>query len=516
MIDFLVVGSGFGGSACALRLAEAGNRVAVLEQGRRFAPADFAKTNWDLPRWLWAPRLGMRGPFRMSFLPHVTALSGVGVGGGSLVYGNTLEQPGAPFFEARGWRGLADWEAELGPHYATARRMLGVAPNPRTTWPDEVLAEVARGLGRADAFAPTQTGVFFGEPGRTVPDPYFGGAGPARTGCTHCGACMLGCGVGAKNTLDRNYLYLAEARGAEVRPEHEVVWIAPVAGGYEVSARVGPATWGRRRRLERYRARHVVLAAGVLGTTRLLLRLQQSAAGLPKLSRALGREVRTNSEVLIGVVSRRRDRALSEGVAITSILRLDERSSIEPVRYPDGSGFFRLLALPHAGGSTFTGRLAGAAARVLREPVASARTLLVPDLARHSIILLYMRSDEGTLAIELAGERLRTRVTTGEAPRAALPEATALAEQVAERLDGYPISLFTELLFGVPTTAHILGGCTIAGSPEQGVVDAAQRVFGYPGLFVADGSVVPANPGVNPSLTITALAERAVACWAQS
>jgi cholesterol oxidase len=261
-------------------------------------------------------------------------------------------------------------------------------------------------------------------------------------------------------------------------------------------------------------ARNVVLAAGVLGTTRLLLRLRASAAGLPRLPAAVGRQVRTNSEVLLGVVTRRRDRSFADGVAITSILRLPDGSAVEPVRYPEGSGFFRLLVMPHAPGSTVPRRLAAALGRVLRQPAATARALLVRDYARHSLILLYMRAAEGTLALELGRwGKLGTRVAEGQAPTAALPEATAIAEDIARRVDGYPVSLFTEVLFGTPTTAHILGGCIIAETPQQGVVDAQHRVFEYPGLFVVDGSAVPANPGVNPSLTITAMAERAVECW---
>ena len=514
MIDYLVVGSGFGGSVAALRLAERGCRVTVLEQGRRFAPEDFAATNWDLRRWLWAPRLGLRGPFRMSFLRHVTALSGVGVGGGSLVYGNTLEHPGPAFFGAPRWAALAGWQAELAPHYETALRMLGASPNPRPSWGDELLGGLAADRGQAAGFGYTNTAVYYGESGSTVPDPYFAGEGPARTGCTHCGGCMVGCRVGAKNTLDRNYLYLAERRGVELRDQLEVVWIRPAPGGYEVSALEGPVTLGRRRPLRRFLARNVVLAAGVLGTTRLLLRLRASAAGLPRLPAAVGRQVRTNSEVLLGVVTRRRGRSFADGVAITSILRLSDGSAVEPVRYPEGSGFFRLLVMPHAPGSTVPRRLAAALGRVFRQPADTARALLVRDYARHSLILLYMRAAEGTLALELGRwGKLGTRVAEGQAPTAALPEATAIAEDIARRVDGYPVSLFTEVLFGTPTTAHILGGCVIAGTPQQGVIDAQHRVFDYPGLFVVDGSAVPANPGVNPALTITALAERAVECW---
>jgi cholesterol oxidase len=515
--DFVVVGSGFGGSVSALRLVEKGYRVLLLEKGKRYEPEDFPETNWDLRRWLWAPRLGLRGPFRMTFLRHVTALSGVGVGGGSLVYANTLAEPEESFFRAPSWSHLADWRAELAPHYRRARRMLGAASSPADTWPDEVLASVARDLGLEDRHHPADVAVWYGEPGVTVPDPYFGGEGPERTGCRRCGGCMLGCRHGAKNTLDKNYLHLAEARGLEIRAEHEVDWIRPAkpsddGARYEVEALVGLPRWWRRRARIALRARNVVLAGGVLGTVPLLLKLKADRGGLPGLSDRVGDFVRTNSEVLIGVVSERRDRVASEGVAITSIVHTDERSSLEPVRYSEGSGFFRLLMAPHAPGSWVGARLAAAVRSVLRRPLRFLKSLTVRDHARHTLILLYMRTVDGHLSLRPGGTggRLRTRLAHGPAPTAALPEATDLAERVAEKVDGFPASLATETLFGTPTTAHILGGAVMGAGPEEGVIDEGHRAFGYPGLYVVDGSTVSANPGVNPSLTITALAERAM------
>lgn len=481
----------------------------LLEKGRRFGPADFPRTNWQLRRWLWMPRLGARGPFQMTFLRHVTALAGVGVGGGSLVYANTLARPGAGFYDAPDWGGLADWRAELAPHYEAASRMLGATPYRGRTWPDEVLAAVAREIGRADQHRPVDVGVFFGEPGVTVPDPYFGGRGPSRTGCIECGGCMLGCRHNAKNTLDRNYLYLAERLGLTVLPEHEVDGIMPADGGYELSARVGT---GRRRARRTFQARSVVLAAGVTGTVRLLLSMQRRPDALPLLSRRLGSGVRTNSEVLMGVVDGRRDRRASDGIAITSILRTDDRSSLEPVRFPEGSGFFRLLMAPHAPGASVLERLAAASTQVARHPMRTLRAWLVPDFARHTLILLYMRATEGVLRLSLGARsrRLRTEVVEGEAPSAALPEASELARRVARHTDGWAGSLVTETLFGTPTTAHLIGGCAMGDSPETGVIDTRHRVFGYPGLYVVDGSALSANPGVNPSLTITAMAERAM------
>lgn len=510
--DAIVVGSGFGGSVSALRLAEAGQRVLVLEKGRRFRAEDFPTSNWQLRRWLWRPRLGLRGPFRMTFLRHLTALSGVGVGGGSLVYANTLALPGDDFFQAAPWGQLADWRRELEPHYRTARRMLGVTPYTHDTWPDEVLRDVARDVGLEESFRRVDVGVWLGEPGKTVPDPYFGGSGPDCTGCIHCGGCMLGCRHGAKNTLDRNYLWLAERRGATVRAESEVVWIRPDGGGYRVEVLEGMPSPFRRRTRRTFRTRRLVLAGGVLGTVPLLLRLRASPDGLPALSPRTGDFVRTNSEVLMGVVSARRDRVMSEGVAITSILQTDDHSHLEPVRYPDGSGFFRLLSAPHAPGATVAARLGAAASRVLRHPGKTLRAFTVGDYSRYTMILLYMRSLEGHLSLHLTPSgHLTTRVAAGPAPTAALPEATELAERIAEKVDGYPVSLVTEGLLGTPTTAHVLGGAIMGATPEEGVIDRDHQVWKYPGLYVVDGAAVSANPGVNPALTITAMAELAMA-----
>lgn len=511
--DFVIIGSGFGGSVSALRLVEKGYDVVMLEQGSDLQARDFPKTNWSLHRWLWMPKLGFRGLFQMRFFRHVTVLAGAGVGGGSLVYANTLPIPKSSFFEHPAWAHLAAWERELAPHYQTARRMLGATKVPFLTPPDRVLQKIAAQRGQAEAFESTQVAVYFGEPGQTVADPYFEGQGPARSGCIQCGACMTGCRHGAKNTLDKNYLHFARKLGLQLHADCEVVDVrVRPEGGYEVHTREGKGLLGRFRRRGRYLAKRVVFAAGVLGSVDLLLRLRERS--LPDLSAQLGCRVRTNSESLIGVVSERRDQDLSKGVAIGSIYQTDERSHLEVVRYGAGSGFFRTLMAPHVGGDAPGAvKLVQAVAQMVRQPGRALKSYLVPDWAKYTIILLFMRTAEGTLRFRRRGllfERMSSDLEQGEAPSASIPDATALAQDVAREVDGFAGSIVTETALNIPTTAHILGGACMGRDATEGVIDANHEVFGYPGLYVIDGSSISANPGVNPSLTITALAERAM------
>ncbi|MDQ3036180.1 MAG: GMC family oxidoreductase [Myxococcota bacterium] len=512
--DWIIVGSGFGGSVSALRLAEKGYRVLVLEKGKRFQRGDFPTSNWDVRRWMWRPALGMRGIFQMSFLPHVTIMHGVGVGGGSLVYANTLPTPKAGFFQSASWAHLAEWQKELEPHYATARRMLGATTNPTITPGDRILKSIAKDIGKEEHFHPTEVGVFFGEAGREVPDPYFGGEGPARVGCTNCGACMTGCRVGAKNTLDRNYLHLAERLGAHVEPETEVLAVRPrEGGGYRVETK---RSFGSEKRA--FTADHVIFAGGVMGTIPLLLQMREDPSALPNLSEHVGDFVRTNNEALIGIIAPDSKEDFSKGVAITSILETDEHSHIEPVRYAEGSGFFRMLALPHSPGANVLTRLGGTVTSFFRQPSLWMKSLFVKDFAKNSQVLLYMRTLEGTMRLRL-GRSPYTGFTRGlvselapgtAAPAAFMEEATDLARRFAEKVNGVAMTILTETLAGTPTTAHILGGACMGRDASEGVIDSEHRVFGYDGLYVIDGSAISANPGVNPSLTITALAERAM------
>jgi cholesterol oxidase len=512
--DFLIIGSGFGGSVSALRLVETGYRVIVLEQGSDYGAGDFAKTNWDLRKWLWMPRLGFRGIMQLRLFRHATVLAGAGVGGGSLGYACTLPMPPRFFSDAPGWGELADWRAELAPHYETAKRMLGVARVPQLFAADRVLKRVAEARGQADKFQVPEVGIYFGSAGKQAPDPYFGGEGPERRGCRFCGACMTGCRHDAKNSLDKNYLYLARKRGLVLHADTEVIDVRPTSTGYRVRALQGRSGFAFLRERVDYSADRVIFSAGALGSVDLLLRLKQRGS-LPKLSDQLGMRVRTNEESLVGVTVNSRQRSLSEGVAIGSLLQTDERSHIEVVRYGEGSGFWRLLALPYVP-KDVPGplKLLLAIVQIFLHPLRFLRAWLVPDWAKYTAILLYMRAYEGTLRMLLRrgpfGSHMGSALDGGARPRAYMPESSELIEQYAYEADGVPMSMFSETSLNVPTTAHLLGGCCMGNDAASGVIDLEHRVFGHAGLYVIDGSAVSANPGVNPSLTITALAERAM------
>lgn len=508
--DYAIVGSGFGGSVSALRLVEKGYDVVMLEKGMELTAKDFPETNWNVKRWLWAPLLGFRGLFMMRPFRHVSVLAGAGVGGGSLTYANTLPIPKRGFFASPSWATLADWEKELAPHYQTARRMLGAAPTNFLTPADALLKSIAEERGTPEAFEKPHVAVYIGEPGVTAPDPYFGGEGPARTGCLRCGACMTGCRHGAKNTLDKNYLYFARKRGLTLHADTEVVHVAPLPdGGYRITARQGRSWFGRK--VVVYEAKNVVFSAGALGTNSLLLRLKSDPTSLPRISDELGRRVRTNSESLIIVTVPGTPVDHSTGIAINSLLQTDDHSHLEMVRYGSGSGFFRLIMVPHVAGTPGVLQVLRIFVAMLMRPWLTLRAFFVWNWARATMILLYMRSDEGTLRfVRGAFGIMNTELEQGARPEAAIPEATELALLIAKKSGGIAMSPNYEPLLNVPTTAHILGGCAMGDSAATGVIDTQHRVFGYDGLYVIDGSSISANPGVNPSLTITALAERAM------
>lgn len=506
--DVVVVGSGFGGSVAALRLTEKGYRVAVLEAGRRFADDEFPKTTWDVRNYLWAPRLGCYGIQRIHLLRNVMILAGAGVGGGSLVYANTLYRPLKPFFADRQWAHITDWEAELSPFYDQASRMLGVVTNPSTTPSDVVMKQVAADMGVSDTFRLTPVGVHFGKPGEQVDDPYFGGAGPARTGCTECGACMSGCRVGAKNTLVKNYLYLAERNGAEVFPLTTVTSLTERDGRWTIDT---SQTNGRKKRT--FTADQVVLAAGAWGTQQLLHRMAASGA-LPRLSPKLGELTRTNSEAIIGAKGLKVDesRNYSNGVAITSSFHPDENTHVEPVRFGKGGNAMGLLQTLATDGASPTPRWRQFLGQVLRHPLRVLRLLSVRRWSERTIILLVMQSLDNSITTYLKRGKMTSRQGHGAPNPAFIPLGHQANVLTAERIGGVPGGTWSEL-FDIPLTAHFIGGCAIGSSAEDGVIDPYHRVFNYPGLSVVDGAAISANLGVNPSLTITAQAERAFSLW---
>jgi len=512
--DVLVVGSGFGGSVTALRLTEKGYKVGVLEAGRRFTDDEFAKTSWRVRKFLYAPRLGLYGIQRIHLLPDAVVLCGAGVGGGSLVYANTLYVPPREFFEDPQWAGITDWEGELAPFYDQATRMLGVTQVPHRTPLDDVFAEVADDMGVGDTFKLTPVGVFFGEgKGTPSPDPFFGGVGPARAGCMECGACMTGCRHNAKNTLPKNYLGLAEAAGAVVHPLTTVRIVRPRAqGGYAVeTVRTGPMMRGRRT----FTADHVVIAAGTFNSQRLLHRMRDEGF-LPRISPRLGHLSRTNSESIVGAVSTRKDTDFTRGVAITSSFFPDKRTHIEPVRYGKGSNLMSLLATVMTDGVEGVPRWKVWAKQIAADPKTAARSLGVHRWSEKGAIALVMQSVDNSLTVRGVKGKLGFRLTSkqgdGEPNPTWIPAGNEASRRIAEKIDGFPMGQVGDLI-DAPMTAHFVGGACIGADAEHGVIDGYHRVFGHEGLHVVDGSAISANLGVNPSLTITAQAERAMSLW---
>jgi len=511
MYDYIIIGSGFGGSVSALRLSEKGYRVAVLERGKRYQTKDFPRTNWNLRKSIWVPHIGLYGIFALTFLKHVFVLHGAGVGGGSLNYCNQLLIPPDEVFEKPKW-GHRDMKAKLAPFYAIAKGMLGANPSPRVGKADEILAEIGREIRGEDTFHINDVGVFFGEPDKTVPDPYFKGEGPERTGCTFCGACIVGCRVGAKNTLDKNYLYLAEQKqGVEIVPETEVTGIRPLDRGYEILAR---KSTGFRHSKRIYRASGVVISGGVMGSVKLLLKCRAEGL-LPNLSGQLGNYVHTNSETLVGATARDRKADYSDQISITSGIYPDENTHVEVVRFNKGSDVLSFLATLLVDGGGPIPRWVRFLGNALRHPWEFLKSLLPFGWAARSPILLVMQTIDSYLRLSYGRRwwRLgRRSMYSNLSPGAKkipsyIPVANEIARRMGERINGQPMSSWPEVVFDVPITAHILGGAVMSDSPEQGVVDFTGQIHGYQNLYVVDGSNIPVNLGVNPSLTITALAE---------
>ena len=516
-VDFAIIGSGFGGSVSALRLSEKGYEVALLEMGKRWRKEDFAKTNWNLKKFLWRPWFGMYGILQMTLVKDAFFLHGAGVGGGSLVYANTMLVPGDDAFRDKRWVGI-DWKETLSPFYARAQKMLGVVEAPFVVETDEMLKEVADEMGRGHTFHKAKVAVFFGEPGKTVPDPYFGGEGPPRTGCIKCGACMVGCRHGAKNTLEENYLYFAEKNGVVIQPESRVVDVRPLdGGGYELVIQKSTGLFHPRRTI---RARGVVVSAGSYGTVELLMKCKERGS-LEKLSSQLGHYLRTNSEALLAIRSKKDDVDYSKGIAITSGVYVDDKTHIEVVRYPAGSDALAPLATVLTDGGGSTPRWLRWIGTVFRHPLQFLRTVVPFGWAKKSAILLVMQPVDNHLQYRLRrrwywpfSKKLDSAPPEGvgnaEPAPTFIPVANLVAKKMAAKMDGVPQSGLLEVLFDKASTAHILGGCPIGLTPDDGVVDIQSRAYGYTDLYIVDGSIIPANLGVNPSLTITAMAEHAM------
>ncbi|QWF78377.1 FAD-dependent oxidoreductase [Amycolatopsis sp. CA-230715] len=511
--DVLVIGSGFGGSVTALRLTEKGYRVGVLEAGRRFADDEFAKTSWRVRKYLWAPKFGCFGIQRLTLLKNTFVMSGTGVGGGSLVYANTLYEPPDAFYRDPQWAHITDWRAELAPHYDQAKRMLGVTENPLTTEADEVLKEVADEMGIGHTYRRTPVGVLFGEPGARVPDPFFGGAGPERRACRQCGQCMTGCRHGAKNTLVKNYLYLAERAGAVVHPLTTVTSVRPDGAGYRVETERTGRWFGRRGRA--FTADQVVFAAASLGTQRLLHR-QRDTGALPRISPRLGMLARTNSEAVLAAKSKRNDTDFTRGVAITSSIHPDTVTHVEPVRYGKGSNLLGMLATVLVDAEPGRKRWALGLRELVRERRHLVRILSVRRFSERMIGLLVMQALDNSVTTYtrrgLFGRRMTTKQGVGAPSPEWIPAGHEVARRVAAKIDGIPQGAWTDFV-NIPVTGHFIGGCAIGDGPDTGVLDPYQRLYGHPGLHVVDGSAISANLGVNPSLTITAQAERAMSFW---
>ena len=523
--DFVIIGSGFGGSVSAMRLTEKGYSVLVLEKGKRFEDKDFARSNWQFWKYIWLPALRAYGILQISILKGVMVLHGAGVGGGSLGYANVLEIPTDKTFATPAWNQNIQWGEVLRPHYETAKKMLGVTRNPKLWRADHILKQMAAEICMEQTFRETDVGVYFGEPGVTAADPYFDGEGPTRAGCSHCGGCMVGCRYNAKNTLPKNYLYFAEKNGAVVQSEVEVIDVRPLTidngqstveePRYEVTYHSSTSALKRKQTVY---ARNVIFSAGVMGTIKLLLNLRDVKKSLPHLSSRLGHMVRTNSEALLGSLARKSDIDYSEGIAISSIHNHDEITRVEPVRYPDGSSLMRFLAAPLIDTDVSVPvRLLKFLGWALTHPVDFAKALILPGWAHNVTILLVMQHADNRMRFRIgrSGFTLfRRGLVAEEEPgyeiHAQVKASHELTRDFARRTNGVSLGSLGENLLGLPTTAHILGGAPIGRNAEEGVVNENFEVHNYKGLYIIDGSIMPANPGVNPSLTITALAEYAM------
>jgi len=509
--DFIIIGSGFGGSVSALRLSEKGYKVLVVEKGKWYKAKDFAKTNWNIRKWLWIPFFRCFGIMKLTIFRHVAIISGTGVGGGSLVYANTLPVPKSDFYNTGSWKELNNWEEELIPYYATAKKMLGVTRNPKLFSGDFELKQLAKEMGKEEEFEHTNVGVYFGEENVIAKDPYFNGQGPDRKGCVFCGGCMTGCRHNSKNSLDKNYLFLAQKNGAKIMAENEVYDIIPLnnedgSTGYKIKLRSSTKLFKEKKT---FTTKGVVLSGGVLGTIKLLLKVNKKS--LPRLSDRLGGDIRTNNETLISVSKLDRKEDVSKGIAIGSILHTDDNSHLEIVRYAKGSGFWKLFHLPYTTGSNAFIRILKMIGSFIKAPLSYLKIYFVNNWSKSTIVLLFMQSIDSKLKFKRnVFGRMSSSISSGKRPSPFIPESIKLAKKYKNITKGKETSFALETLAGIPSTAHILGGAVMGKDRKHGVIDKNNQVFGYESMYIVDGSMISANPGVNPSLSITAIAERAM------
>lgn len=509
--DYIVIGSGFGGSVSAMRLSEKGYSVLVIEKGKRWAAKDFPKTDWDVRKYLWMPMLKFFGFQKLTFFKEVFVISGVGVGGGSLVYANTHMMPKEPFYTNKIWSHIKDWKSVLAPYFKTAQFMLGSAKYEKDNAEDLLLKEVAEDMGYGNSYTSVDgVGVYLGDTKKEV-DPYFKGLGPLRRGCIECAACMVGCRHEAKNTLDKNYLWFAENMfGAKVVAETLVTKIEHINDEYLIHTECSTSWFSKDKKV--YRSKGLVVSGGVLGTMDLLLKQKHVTKTLSNLSDTLGENILTNSEMLSGVAGA--DRKLNNGIAISRIFSPDENTNIEVCKFPDGSGSMMHLATYAVDGGSPATRTVKLIGKLIRDPFTFLRLFFTKAPADKGIIFLIMQTLENSMRLKLKrgifGTSMAMMNDTNQKVPTYIPVGQEALYRYAKKVNGVPMNAITEVTLGLASTAHILGGCPMGKTKEEGVVDEYFRVHGYPNMLILDGSIMPCNLGVNPSLTITALSEYAM------
>jgi cholesterol oxidase len=504
--DYIVVGSGFGGSVSAMRLSEKGYKVLVIEKGKRWRDEDYPKSNWNMAKYLWMPLVKCFGIQKLTFFKQVFIISGVGVGGGSLVYANTHMMPKESFYTNKIWSGIKDWKSTLQPYFEQAKFMLGSTHYTREYEEDRVLKEVATDMGRADTYGHVDyVGVYFGDTKKET-DPYFKGLGPVRKGCIECAACMVGCRENAKNTLDKNYLWFAENMfGAEILAETLVTKVEHINGEYLIHTECSTSWFSKRKKV--YRSKGLVMSGGVLGTMDLLLKMKYETKTLD-LSDQLGHNILTNSEMLSGVAAA--DRKLNHGIAINSIFDPDEHTHIELVKFPDGSGAMQKLGVMAASDGSAPVRTAKMIGNMITHPIQFLRTVFTFNSPKTGIIFLIMQELENSMQMIWRGGKMKMQNDSGQKVPSYIPIGQDVLYRYAKKVNGVPQNAFSEILFSLASTAHILGGCPMGKTKAEGVVDENFKVHGYENFYILDGSIMPCNLGVNPSLTITALSEYAM------